>query len=430
MSQKESQKKTETLIDEEKDFYLSFINKKLRNIRKKLDQIEELMKRDQSALKAEQLEKINSRPEVLQSIKYYDDLKEVYYTAYKSAGEEAKPAQKESSTKKNVQNETSAKSGKSSQEDKTTEESRKAFREEIIRETVKKILDFTSLSQILNNESKRGELAKLYQSEDKDSYTEELVHLNGVQELHKLIFNSVENNDPERIEDRVNQSIEKLTKYVSGDDQIAHGEKTYKSIQENVERIVNFSSYKDLTFAVKEQEVVQTVPVTQEEPLAPLSTAAAILKPDVDDFVHSPEKGRYLPKEPKVVRFVDEIERDMQSNQTKQRDTSEGEIQVAKESTQPGESQEQGETNEGPQEQKSFRKKRSENGSNYKKPRSEHNSNGTQANKGFNSNQKRYRNEGSRGYGKNAHDSDNYYQGRGAKYQYKEYVQKRPSGEQ
>lgn len=420
MSQKETQKKPEALIDEEKDFYLSFINKKLRNIRKKLDQIEELAKRDQSTLKSEQLEKINSRPEVLQSIKYYDDLKEVYYTAFKTAGEEAKQAQKESFSKKGVQNQAGAKVRKGSQEDGNTEESRKALREEIIRETVKKILDFTSISQILNSSSKRGELAKLYQSEDKDSYTEGLVHLNDVQELHKLIFTSLEDTNSERIEDRVNQSVERLTKYVSGDE-------TYKSIQENVERIVNFSSYKNLTFAPKQQEVVQVtnpVVVTQEESVAPLPNAAAILKPDIDDFVHSPEKGRYLPKEPKVVRFVDEIERDMQSNQTKQREgaspqSAEGEIQVAKESKQPAE--EQDETNEDPQEQKSFRKKKSDNDANYKKqPRGEYKSNGTPSNRGFNGNQKRYRNEG------------NYYQGRGngSKYQYTEYVQKKPTGDQ
>jgi len=279
----------------------------------------------------------------------------------------------------------------------------------------------------LNSASKRGELAKLYQSEDKDSYTEGLVHLNDVQELHKLIFTSVENNDSQRIEDKVNQSIDRLTKYVNGDDQIAYGDKTYKSIQENVERIVNFSSYKDLTFAQKEQkeqEVVQpvnTVVVSQEESPAPLANAAAILKPDIDDFIHSPEKGRYLPKEPKVVRFVDEIERDMQNNQTKQRDSpsnqsAEGEIQVAKESKHPAEPQEHDVANEGSQEQKSFRKNGSGNGSNYKKTRNDYNSNGASANRGFNSNQKRYRNEGPRSYG--------------AKYQYTEYVQKKPSGDQ
>jgi hypothetical protein len=423
-----SQKKTETLIDEEKDFYLSFINKKLRNIRKKLDQIEELLRRDQTTLKSEQMEKINSRQEVLQSVKHFEELKDLYYSAFKAAGEEAKQAQKETSSKKVPQNETSTKDRKSSQEDGLTEESRKTYREEIIRETVTKILNFASISQILNNSTKREDLSKLYEAEDKDSFTQGLVHLNNVQELHKSIFDIADHNDSVRIEDRVNQSIEKLTSYVSGEDQIAFGDKTYKSVQENVERIVNFSSYKNLTFAKKEQQKVQqevqvqvaetlVVVVPQEESPAPLSSAAAILKPDIDDFAHSPEKGRYLPKEPKMVRFVDEIERDMQSNQTKQRDTSsnqsvEGEIQVAKESKQPEESLEQEQTNQEPQEQKSFRK----NGSNYRKPKTDYNANG-----GFNSNQKRYRNEGSRGY-----------QGRGngAKYQYTEYVQKRPSGEQ
>lgn len=421
-----SQKKTETLIDEEKDFYLSFINKKLRNIRKKLDQIEELLRRDQTTLKSEQLEKINSRQEVLQSIKHFEELKDLYYSAFKAAGEEAKQAQKETSSKKGAQNETSTKARKSSQEDVSTEESRKAYREEIIRETVTKILNFASISQILNNSTKREDLSKLYEAEDKDSFTQGLVHLNSVQELHKSIFNIADNNDSVRIEDRVNQSIEKLARYVSGEDQIAIGDKTYKSVQENVERIVNFSSYKNLTFAQKEQQKVQpevqvqvaeTLVVPQEESPAPLSSAAAILKPDIDDFAHSPEKGRYLPKEPKVVRFVDEIERDMQNNQTKQRDTSsnqsvEGEIQVAKESKQPEESLEQEQTNQDPQEQKSFRK----NGPNYRRPKTDYNSNG-----GFNSNQKRYRNEGSRGYQG---------RGKGAKYQYTEYVQKRPSGDQ
>mmetsp|Transcript_33336 Transcript_33336/g.38821 ORF Transcript_33336/g.38821 Transcript_33336/m.38821 type:complete len:132 (-) Transcript_33336:33-428(-) len=80
--------KTSTLpqIEEEKDAFLSFINKRLRNNTKKLKEIQELEAREN--LKAEQKAKIQTKASIEENSKYYEGIKELYYQSLKTCAEE------------------------------------------------------------------------------------------------------------------------------------------------------------------------------------------------------------------------------------------------------------------------------------------------------------------------------------------------------
>ena len=54
-------KKRDQTINEDADIFLSYLNKRVRNSRKKLNEIEELENRDKATLKPEQIEKSTVR---------------------------------------------------------------------------------------------------------------------------------------------------------------------------------------------------------------------------------------------------------------------------------------------------------------------------------------------------------------------------------
>jgi len=188
MSQKESVKKHEPLFEEEKDFYLSYLNKKMRNSKKKLEQIDELLKKDPETLKPEQLEKVNARDEVLQSVKHFEDLKKLYYTAYKSALEEGKEAKPKSV-------------------EKSDQKLKKPTETNHLEDALKKVLELFAFSQLPNNQD-----------------TE-------LQQFCNSLFNFA-SKSTSTLEERIQQSLQNIQPYIKSE------EEKYKTFQQTVQQSI------------------------------------------------------------------------------------------------------------------------------------------------------------------------------------------------
>ena len=338
MSQKDTQRQSfDLMVSEDKDFYLFFLNKKLRNMRKKLEQIDDLMKRDQKLLKPEQLEKINSKTEVTQNVEYYDKLKEIYYNAYKSAVEEGRITNQERSIDQNThtQQQTIDPIGDNKPVQNTLDRKEDVIttEDQLLKNALTKIVNLVFSSQIIEDPLKRQALVRVNEKEESQLNQEEVIK---VQQFCQLALVPNQNKEGLKIEDKIKESVESLLNYVKAEDEANLSHKTYRNIQQTVEKIIHTSSLSSIDFRsdkTSPQKVIENRSNTdsnlkderqtlqssfhessEQEP----QVNAAALQPDFDDSSRSPENAQFTaPKEAKAVRFVDEIEKDMQ-NQPKE----------------------------------------------------------------------------------------------------------------
>lgn len=346
MSHKELAKKQEPLIEEDKDFYLFFVNKKLRNTKKKLEQIDELLKKDPETLKPEQKEKVDSRDEVLQTIKYHEELKAFYYTAYKTSLEEGKVAPKS----------------------KTSEKKSKTEVQDPVEVAIRRLLELFAFSQLADHSSQ--------------NFGQDLP----VNQLKQFCNSTLNFTSPSSvaIEERVQQSLKQIQPYIKAEGEFELEGEKYSNLHESVHQALQQYNSQPITVVAKEEN---TTPTSNKSNKVGLPPSAVTLQNPVAEPTQKPHK---------VVRFVDEIEKDLMSDKNKESSSALESENPAPETRQPEEEREQsGEE----QEQKSFRKRR--NYDNQDKPKGKYNNNGA----------------------KNHRGQDNYYRGgggrnSGSKYQY------------
>lgn len=83
---KNEQKPKEQTFPTFEDHFTQFLEKRKKYFTQKLEEIEKLEKSDQSTLKPDQKQKINNKPETLEKIKYFDDIKQLYFEASSKKG--------------------------------------------------------------------------------------------------------------------------------------------------------------------------------------------------------------------------------------------------------------------------------------------------------------------------------------------------------
>lgn len=275
-------RKQETLIEEDKDFYLSFLNKKIRNTKKKLEQIDELLKKDPETLKAEQREKIDSRDEVLQTIKQHDDLKNLYYTAYKVSLEE----------------------GKATPKSKTSDKKSKTETQDPVEIALKKLLELFAFSQLAQNSSQDLSINQLKQ------FCNSTLNFTSPSSL--------------TIEERIQQSLNQIQPYIKSEGEFELQGEKFSNLHESV------------------RQALQQPVVTKEENITPTSNNSnksnEIGLPPSAVTLQNPVQTTQKPH--KVVRFVDEIENEFKSDKNKENETLEPR-QPEEERQHSGEEQEQ-----------------------------------------------------------------------------------------
>lgn len=225
-------------IDEEKDHFLSFLNKKVRNNRKKLDQIEELSKKDKTTLKPEQIEKINSKAEVKENMKYIDTIRLMYYEALKTARDEGKfipPTPTEGSTTTQKEEPTKIEAKKEEAAPVKPEVSEIERQEEIARitrENLSRVLNLVHFAQFFRDQSKAQEFKQVTDADI-------------VYDLYAKIFTFSESDKFVKISDKINGAVNELVSYINQVDQPALRNKSYKHIQGVVENVANSTQFRN-----------------------------------------------------------------------------------------------------------------------------------------------------------------------------------------
>lgn len=94
-NQKKSQQKEIQFQSEESEPFLKGLQRKVRNLNKKLATIQDLEKKNKANLNPQQVDKIEQKPDVLHEINRYQD----FIAIYKEVNQENKDAIKESERK-------------------------------------------------------------------------------------------------------------------------------------------------------------------------------------------------------------------------------------------------------------------------------------------------------------------------------------------
>lgn len=293
MAQKTTKRKFNLNIDEEKDIFLSSLNKKIRNARKKLEQIEDLEKKDRSTLKPEQLEKIRSRAETLESIKYNDSIKDLYYGALKAAQDEGRALpQQESQVPRKA----------TTEEDKTEVEQPAAVEEpkqqvavepvrtqednsRIIRETLSKVLNLVHFAQLFRDQSSVQAFRQAYDAHRDQFALESLPDFESFHEFFVKVFTFSESDRFGKVSDKINGSLGELESYINGAEQPALRNKTYRHLQNVVESVARSAFFRD-----RNAEVEAPKARTHTEPSAIGSELRKAPEHVEAPVVRSPEK--------------------------------------------------------------------------------------------------------------------------------------------
>ena len=238
MSGKSNLRKLDLGIDEEKDIFLSSINKKIRNNRKKIEAIDDLAKRDKATLNQEQLSKIKSRAEVLENIKYHETIKDMYYGAFKTAKDEGRlpqPAGQQAPVAQTQAAETIQPAVvQQSAEDREAETAR------ITSEILSKVLNLVHVAQFYRDQNR------------------EVSEAESIYELYTKIFTFSESDRFVKINDKISGSLNELQSYINGVDQPALRNLSYSHLQQTVERLASSSSFRSHNAEVRVQQVRTT----------------------------------------------------------------------------------------------------------------------------------------------------------------------------
>jgi len=235
-------KKFNLNIDEEKDHFLNFLNKRVRNNRKKLDQIDELSKRDKTTLKAEQIEKINSKAEVKENIKYIDTIRLMYYEALKTARDEGKfvpGTTGESAPVTKTEESTQIATKQEEEAPVKPEVSEKERQEEIARitrENLSKVINLVHFAQFFRDQSKVQEFRQA---------SELVSDADLVYDFYAKIFSFSESDKFVKIIDKINGSVHELENYISESEDPALRNKSYRHLQSVVENVANSSFFRN-----------------------------------------------------------------------------------------------------------------------------------------------------------------------------------------
>lgn len=260
MATKTTQKKHGFNLDEEKDIFLAFVNKKIRNARKKIEAIEELAKRDKATLKAEQLEKINSRSEVNESIKTQEGLRDLYYSAFKIAkeegrwqpGAEAASAGKKADEEGKVSEQPVAAAPAESQTQTPaqpqvqgqSEEERRAEHAQVSRDSLSKVLNLVHLAHFFHDQSR-------VQQWNQSQGGQNAADLEALTEFYTKVLTFSDADKLGKIGDKLNSSLDELVAYVEGADEPAVRNRTYRALQEAAENVVRSSAFQSQSADVR-----------------------------------------------------------------------------------------------------------------------------------------------------------------------------------
>ena len=313
-------------IEEEKDAFLSFINKRLRNNNKKLKEIQELEAREN--LKAEQKAKIQSKPQILENSKYYEGIKDLYYQSLKvveeEGGEYIKPPAPKSIRK--VSFEDQVRSGKKSpdlkkpdtekQHDHHPEEKTQAS-EEMIKPVpapldVREILNLTHFVPFFMDNVIREEFDHEFENMRESLDLGEYPDFDAIFDFHKKVFTFAEGSRYETIEMKIANSLTELELYLRRDQQLAIRERSYEYLHEIVKKLTASAFFKNKQSDIQHEEAPQSMVLAATKKIQPVENtykattvhmpqdgimSEAFLKSVLEINKEDPNKNVHLPRD-------------------------------------------------------------------------------------------------------------------------------------
>lgn len=213
-------------IDEDNDVFLSFINKKKRNNKKKLTEIEELEKRDPSTLKPEQVAKIKKRPEISKENDYWHEIKDLYYQALKSNQEEG--TKKQPLKKEAPQTQEKAQPKEETQKAQPTEKPKG--------EIIRPVLGLLHLHQLFKNPAAREEFDKGYMNMSQSLGLTTFPDFTAVHDFAEKVFH-IATQPGQTVGKKLDEGVHQLEAYLNGANEKAAHDKTYGYIADVVNKI-------------------------------------------------------------------------------------------------------------------------------------------------------------------------------------------------
>lgn len=216
-------------IDEENDVFLSFINKKKRNNKKKLTEIEELEKRDQSTLKPEQVAKIKTKPEIKKQNDYWNEIKDLYYQALKSNQDEGG---KKLSLKKEATQPQEKPSGH--EEPKIGQKSQST---QAKTELIQPIVNLIHMSELFSRPAVKEEFDKVYLNASSSLGLTSFPDFNAVHELSNKVFRITETDVNQTVGKKLETAAYHLERFVDAVGEVAAADKSYVHIADVVNKL-------------------------------------------------------------------------------------------------------------------------------------------------------------------------------------------------
>jgi len=242
-------------IDEDNDVFLSFINKRKRNNKKKLTEIEELEKRDQSTLKPEQLQKIKSKGDIAKQNAYWHEIKDLYYQALKAN-------QEEGGKKQLVQKEAPKQEEKAPVEEKTQKPKREESPSKPRADVVRPIVSLIHVNEFFSSATTREEFDKSYMNMSGSLGLSTFPDLKALNEFSNHVFKPCGTHTSG---DCLDKAVNHLQKYVDGSDEKAAGGKTYAYISDVVNKLAASEFFRGHKPAHHEEhKKAEPKPVTHE----------------------------------------------------------------------------------------------------------------------------------------------------------------------
>jgi hypothetical protein len=235
----------EPLMDEDSaNFFINFLNKKIRAQNKKIRDIETLER--MPTRNADQENKIKGKQSVLDAIQELDRIQKVYQTALneqfpqskqsKGAAKQAKSQKQE--VKQQVSEETKS-------EDKEVVQKHDSF-------SIRKILDLVHIAQYAKKSTRKREFISEVRNISE-------IELDVITEFFDKVFEFPQGAKFDKVREKLESSTSELSLYLQGSEKAAIGNKSYKVLLEAVERIASSELFLNHAIEIEAEPIVKII---------------------------------------------------------------------------------------------------------------------------------------------------------------------------
>jgi hypothetical protein len=240
----------EPLMDEDSaNFFINFLNKKIRANNKKIRDIETLEKL--AVRNPDQENKIKGKQAVLDSIQELERIQKVYQTAlneqFPQAAKQGKGAKQAKSQKQEVK-------------PQVTEETKSEEKEVVQKQdsfSTRKILDLVHIAQYAKKSIRKREFINEVRNISE-------IELDVITEFFDKVFEFPQGAKFDKVREKLESSTSELSLYLQSSEKAAIGNKSYKVLLEAVERIASSELFLNHAIEIEAEPIVKLLYIALE----------------------------------------------------------------------------------------------------------------------------------------------------------------------